>query len=94
MRFVLPFLLLLPLSVQAPDVHVRVSHEVKTGSEGTTERTAYYAESGSTGAGANPSARMRWSHQLNAAQAKPFLPAKFLRGRDRWNPEAEAAKLP
>ena len=60
----------------------------------SNEQTAYYAESGSTGAGANPSARVRWSHQLTAAQAKPFLPAKFLRGKDRWDPEAEAKKLP
>ncbi len=58
------------------------------------EKTAYYAESNSTGPGANPTARVPWSHQLTPAQAKPFLPATFLRGSDHWNPEAEAAKLP
>jgi pectinesterase len=58
------------------------------------EKTAYYAESDSTGPGASPSTRVPWSHQLAPAQAKPFLPATFLRGKDNWNPEAEAAKLP
>ncbi len=58
------------------------------------EKTAYYAESNSTGTGANPTARVPWSHQLTAAEAKPFLPAQFLSGPDHWNPEAEAAKLP
>jgi len=60
----------------------------------SNEQTAYYAESNSTGPGANPSARVPWSHQLTAAQARQFLPAKFLRGKDHWDPEAEAKKLP
>jgi pectinesterase len=60
----------------------------------SNERTAYYAESGDTGPGANPAARPVWTHQLTADEAKRFLPAKFLRGKDKWNPEAEAAKLP
>lgn len=60
----------------------------------SNEQTAYYAEFNSTGPGANPSARVPWSHQLTAVQAKQFLPAKFLRGKDHWNPEAEAKKLP
>ena len=58
------------------------------------EKTAFYAESNSTGPGANPAARVPWSHQLTPAEAKPFLPAQFLSGPDHWNPEAEAAKLP
>ncbi len=58
------------------------------------EKTAYYAESNSTGPGANPSTRVPWSHQLTPAEAKQYLPATFLAGRDHWNPEAEAAKLP
>jgi pectinesterase len=58
------------------------------------EKTAYYAESNSTGPGANPSARVPWSHQLTPAEAKQYLPAKFLRGTDNWQPEAEAATLP
>src|ERR1700761_8713265 len=58
------------------------------------EKTAWYAESSSTGPGANPSARVPWSHQLTPAEAKPYLPATFLRGSDNWQPQAEAAKLP
>jgi pectinesterase len=58
------------------------------------EKTAYYAESNSTGPGANLSARVPWSHQLTPAEAKQYLPATFLRGNDNWQPEAEAAKLP
>jgi pectinesterase len=62
------------------------------------EKTAYYAESNSTGPGAitsaDPSARVPWSHQLTPAEAKQYLPANFLRGSDHWNTEAEAAKLP
>jgi pectinesterase len=58
------------------------------------EKTAYYAESNSTGPGASPSTRVRWSHQLTPPEAKQYLPANFLRGTDNWQPEAEAAKLP
>jgi pectinesterase len=58
------------------------------------EKTAYYAESNSTGPGANPTARVPWSHQLTPAEARPYLPANFLRGNDHWNPIVEAAKLP
>jgi pectinesterase len=62
------------------------------------EKTAYYAESNSTGPGAitsaSPSMRVPWSHQLTPAEAKQYLPAEFLRGADNWQPEAEAAKLP
>ena len=58
------------------------------------ESTAYYAESGSTGPGANAQARAPWSHQLTAAEAKQYLPANFLAGPDHWDPETEAAKLP
>jgi hypothetical protein len=55
---------------------------------------AYYAEFNSTGAGANPSARVVWSHQLTAAEAEKFKPKVFLAGVDHWDAEAEAAKLP
>ncbi len=58
------------------------------------ETTAYYAEFGSTGPGANPSGRVPWSHQLTSDQANQYLPENFLSGRDHWNPRAEAAKLP
>jgi pectinesterase len=55
---------------------------------------AFYAEFNSTGAGANPSARVPWSHQLSANEARQFQPRVFLAGKDHWNPQAEAAKLP
>jgi pectinesterase len=42
------------------------------------EATAWYAEIGSTGAGANPAARVRWSRQLSPAEAAEFLPDHFL----------------
>jgi pectinesterase len=60
----------------------------------SNEQTAFYAESNSSGPGANPSARVPWSHQLNPVQATQFLPQNFLSGKDHWNPEAEAKKLP
>jgi pectinesterase len=55
---------------------------------------AFYAEFHNTGPGANPSARVPWSHQLTASQARQFQPRVFLAGKDHWNAEAEAAKLP
>jgi pectinesterase len=55
---------------------------------------AYYAEFHSTGPGANPTARIAWSHQLTASEAAKYKPRVFLAGKDHWNAEAEAAKLP
>jgi pectinesterase len=55
---------------------------------------AYYAEFHSTGPGANPAARVSWSHQLTARQAAQFQPRVFLAGADHWDPVAAAAKLP
>jgi pectinesterase len=53
-----------------------------------------FAEAGNSGPGANPKARVSWSHQLDADAARAFMPAAFLAGDDHWNPEAEAARLP
>jgi len=50
------------------------------------EGTAWYAESGSTGAGAKPSERAAWSHRLDPRQTAAFMPGVFLRGADGWNP--------
>jgi pectinesterase len=58
------------------------------------EKTAYYAEYHSSGPGANPSARVPWSHQLTVTQTRQFMPRTFLAGADHWNPVAEAARLP
>jgi pectinesterase len=58
------------------------------------EKTAYYAESNSTGPGAGPATRVSWSHQLTPAETKKYLPETFLRGPDDWRPAEEAATLP
>jgi pectinesterase len=55
---------------------------------------AYYAEYKSTGTGANPAARVAWSRQLTAKQAAQYAPQVFLAGKDHWDPEAAAKKLP
>ncbi|MBD2721848.1 pectinesterase family protein [Hymenobacter armeniacus] len=50
------------------------------------EKTAYFAEYKSTGPGANPKARVAWSHQLTAAEAKQYtLKAIFAAGAP-WVP--------
>jgi pectinesterase len=58
------------------------------------EKTAYYAEFGNKGPGANLLHRVPWSHQLTSEQANQFLPQNFLRGDDNWNPIKEASELP
>ena len=50
------------------------------------EKTAWYAEAGSTGAGARLDQRVKWSRQLTSDEAAPFAPAVFLRGIDLWTP--------
>jgi pectinesterase len=51
------------------------------------EKTAWFAEYGSSGPGANPTARMKWAHELTPGEVKQFLPNVFLRGDDNWQPE-------
>ena len=53
-----------------------------------TERhnTAWYAEFGSTGLGANKGQRVSWSRQLSKAETAQFQPNVFLRGQDGWQP--------
>jgi len=51
------------------------------------EKTAYFAEFNSKGAGAKPENRVKWIHQLNAAEAKQFETENFLKGKDGWNPK-------
>jgi pectinesterase len=50
------------------------------------EKTARYSEFNSSGPGANPKARVPWSHQLANAQAKAITVQKVLGGADGWNP--------
>lgn len=51
--------------------------------------TAYYAEFDSTGAGADPQARERFSRQLTAAEAERWAPQRILVGKDKWNFDVE-----
>jgi pectinesterase len=50
------------------------------------EKTAWYAEFGSTGPGAPSGTRVSWVHKLTSEQAAAFYPQTFLRGTDLWNP--------
>lgn len=47
------------------------------------EKTTYYGEYRSTGPGAQPSARVEWSHQLKESEAKEYTLEKVFAG---WNP--------
>lgn len=50
------------------------------------EKTTFYAESGSTGPGANDAARVKWAKPLTAAEAAALTPQKILAGADGWDP--------
>jgi pectinesterase len=50
------------------------------------EKTARFAESGSSGPGANPSARAPWARTLTPAMAAAFAPEVCLKSTDGWNP--------
>jgi len=52
----------------------------------TNELTARYAEYNSTGPGANPAARFKWTKQLTDDEAKAFTVEKVLAGADGWKP--------
>ena len=53
------------------------------------EKTARYAEYHSTGPGANPDARVKWSRQLTGSEAASCTVETILRGADGWNPAAK-----
>ena len=50
------------------------------------EKTARYSEYRNTGPGANPSARVSWSHQLTKDEAAELTPENILKGFDHWDP--------
>lgn len=80
-------------------IHTELPADVKPqgwNAWGRTSKTpqAYYAEFQSRGPGADPAARVAWSHQLTKSQAAQFMPRVFLAGKDHWNPAAAAARLP
>jgi PelA/Pel-15E family pectate lyase len=51
------------------------------------EKSAYFAEYNSKGAGAKMNERVRWIHQLSKEEAKQFETENFLKGKDGWNPK-------
>ncbi|HEX6280055.1 MAG TPA: pectate lyase [Pyrinomonadaceae bacterium] len=51
------------------------------------EKTAYFAEYGSTGKGANPEARVAWAKRLGDSDVKVFSVEYFLGGKDGWDPQ-------
>jgi pectinesterase len=51
------------------------------------EKTARYAEFGSTGPGAKTAARVPWARKLDKAAARAITPQKVLAGSDGWNPK-------
>ncbi|AMR26341.1 pectin esterase [Hymenobacter psoromatis] len=51
------------------------------------EKTAYFAEYKSSGPGANPGARVPWSHQLTAQEAKKYTLKQIFGGREGWEPK-------
>lgn len=52
----------------------------------TNELTARYSEYLSTGPGANPQARCKWSKQLTDEEAESYTASAILKGSDGWNP--------
>lgn len=50
------------------------------------EKTAYYAEYGNSGAGADTSKRVPWSKQLTAKEARIYTLKNILSGTDNWSP--------
>lgn len=51
------------------------------------EKTARYAEFGSSGPGADAAARVPWARKLTKAEAKAITAEKVLGGADGWNPK-------
>ena len=50
------------------------------------EKTAYFAEYNSTGPGARPAARVAWSHQLSAKEAKQYTLKAIFAASEPWLP--------
>ena len=70
------------------DAHIRA--EGWNNWEPQREKTAYFAEYNSSGAGAKTSERVKWSHQLSKIEAPQFSADNFLKGADDWNPKTLA----
>lgn len=50
------------------------------------EKTAFFAEYNSRGAGAKMNERVKWIRQLSKEDARKFETENFLKGKDGWNP--------
>ncbi len=50
------------------------------------EKVSRYSEFGSTGPGANPTARVSWAKPITEAEALALTPQKVLGGSDGWDP--------
>lgn len=50
------------------------------------EKTTFYAEFRSSGAGADPASRVGWSHQLEPVQTGEYNTVLILKGQDNWVP--------
>jgi len=55
------------------------------------ERTARYAEHGTTGPGARPEARVPWARALRAGEAGALTSAAVLGGADGWDPASQGS---
>ena len=55
----------------------------------TNELTARYAEYDSTGPGANPDKRFKWTRQLTKEEAEKITVESVLGGNDGWNPATQ-----
>jgi pectinesterase len=51
--------------------------------------TARFAEYNSTGPGANPDKRCKWSKQLTKEEAEKIIVKSVLGGNDAWNPTVQ-----
>ena len=52
----------------------------------SNEATAYYTEFASTGPGANPQARVKWSRKLTTKEANQYTLKTILKGIGSWEP--------
>lgn len=58
--------------------------------EDQRKKTAYFAEFGSTGIGANDTQRVEWAKKLTKEDSVRFTVKNFLRGKDGWDPAVSA----
>lgn len=73
------------------DAHIRAEGWNNWGNA-ANEKTAYFAEFDSKGAGAKMNERVKWIHQLSKDEAKQFETENFLKGKDGWNPKKSSDK--